>query len=66
VQRGRPRPIRTRLTAKVPERLLDALVKRQAIPRWSTEADVINVVDFFLSPASGMITGQVVYLGGIG
>jgi 3-oxoacyl-[acyl-carrier protein] reductase len=61
-----PGPVRTRLTAKVPERLLDALVKRQAIPRWSTEADVINVVDFFLSPASGMITGQVVYLGGIG
>jgi 3-oxoacyl-[acyl-carrier protein] reductase len=61
-----PGPLRSRLTAKVPDRLLDALVKRQAIPRWSTEADVINVVDFFLSPDSGMITGQVVYLGGVG
>jgi 3-oxoacyl-[acyl-carrier protein] reductase len=61
-----PGPVRTRLTSAVPDHLLDALVKRQAIPRWSTEADVINVVDFFLSPASGMVTGQVVYLGGVG
>jgi len=28
-------------------------------------ADVANVVDFFLSPRSGFVTGQVLYLGGV-
>ncbi|MEL7479465.1 MAG: oxidoreductase, partial [Pseudomonadota bacterium] len=29
------------------------------------EDDVINVVDFFISPRSEFITGQVIYLGGV-
>lgn len=59
-----PSPIRTRLLAGVPEQKLEALIQRQAIRRWAEPADVINVIDFFLSPASDMITGQVIYLGG--
>jgi hypothetical protein len=27
---------------------------------------VANVIDFFLRPESGLVTGQVVYLGGVG
>jgi 3-oxoacyl-[acyl-carrier protein] reductase len=28
--------------------------------------DVANVVDFFLSPRSDFVTGQIIYLGGVG
>jgi 3-oxoacyl-[acyl-carrier protein] reductase len=59
-----PSPIHTALTRNVPADKLDRLVQRQAVPRWAEPGDVANVVDFFLSPCSGMVTGQVVYLGG--
>jgi 3-oxoacyl-[acyl-carrier protein] reductase len=59
-------PIRTRLLQGVSDEKLNALVKRQAVPKWADFRDVINVVDFFLKPESGLITGQVVYLGGLG
>lgn len=61
-----PSVIATALTAGVPTYQLDALIQRQAIRREATAADVANVVDFFLSPKSDLITGQVVYLGGLG
>jgi 3-oxoacyl-[acyl-carrier protein] reductase len=59
-----PSPIQTDLTRNVSMDKLDRLVQRQAVPRWAEPGDVANVVDFFLSPCSGMVTGQVVYLGG--
>lgn len=61
-----PSPIRTRLVEGVPEGKLQALIDRQAIPRWAEPEDVVNVVDFFLRPESGMVTGQVIYLAGVG
>ncbi len=61
-----PSPIRTDLIRNVPEEKLDALVGQQSIRRWATPEDVFNAIDFFLKPESGMITGQVIYLGGIG
>lgn len=61
-----PSPVRTRLTESVPEEKIGRLLRRQAIPRWAEASDVINVVDFFLRPESAMVTGQVVYLGGVG
>jgi 3-oxoacyl-[acyl-carrier protein] reductase len=60
-----PVPIDTDLTRGVPKDKLDALVARQAIRRFGTCEDVAHVVDFFLDPASGFVTGQVVYLGGV-
>jgi 3-oxoacyl-[acyl-carrier protein] reductase len=45
---------------------IERLLARQAIPRWAESSDVANVVDFFLRPESAMVTGQVVYLGGVG
>lgn len=60
-----PGPIETDLIRGVPAETIDRLVARQAIPRRGTPADVINVVDFFLRPESSMVTGQVVYLGGV-
>ncbi|MEZ5292941.1 MAG: SDR family oxidoreductase [Vicinamibacterales bacterium] len=59
-----PSPIKTRLTANVPEATIEKLVQRQPRPGWATADDVYNVVEFFARPESGMVTGQVVYLGG--
>jgi 3-oxoacyl-[acyl-carrier protein] reductase len=60
-----PAPIRTDLIRGVPDAKLHELVGRQAIKRFGTVEDVINVIDFFLSPRSDFVTGQVVYLGGV-
>jgi 3-oxoacyl-[acyl-carrier protein] reductase len=59
-----PSPIRTRLTAGVPDKAMQKLLDRQPIPKWAEFDDVANVIDFFLSPRSALVTGQVVYLGG--
>ncbi len=61
-----PAPIRTDLIKGVGEEKINALVKQQAIHKLAEFQDVSNVIDFFLSPLSGMITGQVIYLGGVG
>ncbi|HZN35594.1 MAG TPA: SDR family oxidoreductase [Pirellulaceae bacterium] len=61
-----PSPIRTDLLRNVPEEKLQALIDRQAIRTWAEPQDVINIVDFFLKPESRHVTGQVLYLGGLG
>ena len=60
-----PTPVATDLIAGVPREKIDNLIRRQAIPRMGTHEDVANAVDFFLSPASGLVTGQILYLGGV-
>lgn len=60
-----PTPIDTDLVKNVPADKMEALVARQCIKRFGTFEDVKNVIDFFLKPESGFITGQVIYLGGV-
>lgn len=60
-----PTPVQTDLIKNVPKAKMEALLSRQAIRRYGEVADVINVVDFFLSPLSSFVTGQVIYLGGV-
>lgn len=60
-----PTPVPTDLIKSVPKAKMDALLARQAIQRFGAISDVINVVDFFLSPQSDFVTGQVIYLGGV-
>ena len=60
-----PSPVPTDMVRSVPRRKMDALLNRQAIPRFGTTADVVNVIEFFLNPASQLVTGQVIYLGGV-
>lgn len=60
-----PTPVETDLIKNVPKDAMERLVARQAIARMGTMDDVANVVDFFLQPSSGFITGQVLYLGGV-
>lgn len=60
-----PVPIETDLIRAVPKDKIDNLVNRQAIRRLGRFEDVANVVDFFIQPGSGFVTGQVLYLGGV-
>lgn len=60
-----PVPIETDLIRGVPKGKIAQLVERQAIKRLGTCADVANVCDFFLNEASGFVTGQIIYLGGV-
>lgn len=60
-----PTPVDTDLIRSVPKEKIDMIVAQQAVRRLGTLEDVANVVDFFVSPASGFITGQTLFLGGI-
>ena len=60
-----PPAIPTDLIKGVPKDKLDRLLARQAIHRFGTFDDVINVIDFFLRAESNFVTGQVIYLGGV-
>ena len=59
-----PTVIRTDLIKGVPDKKLEGLLRRQAISRFGTFEDVVNIVDFFIRPESAFVTGQIVYLGG--
>jgi 3-oxoacyl-[acyl-carrier protein] reductase len=60
-----PTPIKTDLIRSVPKEKLEAVIARQAIPRFGSFEDVANVIDFFLRPESAFITGQRLFLGGV-
>jgi len=60
-----PTPVETDLIRSVPKDKIDMIVAQQAVRRLGTFEDVANVVDFFVSPASGFVTGQTIYLGGV-
>jgi 3-oxoacyl-[acyl-carrier protein] reductase len=60
-----PTPIKTDLVGGVPVEKMQNLIARQAIKRYGEMRDVIQVIDFFISPGSDFITGQVIFLGGI-
>jgi len=60
-----PTPIKTDLIRGIPSEKLEALISRQAIKRYGEMRDVIQVIDFFIDPASDFVTGQVIFLGGI-
>lgn len=60
-----PGPVETGLIKGVPKEKIDKILEGMAIKRLGTFEDVSNVVDFFVSPSSGYVTGQVIYLGGV-
>ena len=61
-----PTPIDTDLLRGVGEEKIRRLMEQQAVTRMAQPSDVAHVIDFFLHPMSHMITGQVIYLGGLG
>lgn len=60
-----PSPIDTDLIRSVPTDKIQRIVDSLAIKRLGTFEDVVNVIDFFIRPESGYVTGQVIYLGGV-
>ena len=60
-----PSPIMTDLIKNVDKGKIMQLLEQQAIPQFAEFGDVANLIDFFLSGNSKMITGQIIYLGGI-
>jgi len=60
-----PTPTETDLIRNIPNSKIDDLLNRQAIGRLSTYEDVLNVIEFYNNSNSGMVSGQVIYLGGI-
>lgn len=60
-----PNPIETDLIKVIPKSKLDELITKQTIKKLGTFEDVLNVIDFFTNEKSGMITGQIIYLGGL-
>ncbi len=60
-----PSPVKTDLIKNVQADKLDYLINQQAIKRHCEFSDISNVIDFFISPASDFITGQIIYLGGV-
>jgi 3-oxoacyl-[acyl-carrier protein] reductase len=60
-----PTPVETDLVRNVPAEKMERLLRMQAIQRYGTFEDIVNVVDFFLREESAFVTGQVIYLGGV-
>ena len=60
-----PGPIDTNLLRGVPREKVEALVNRQVVQRMSSPEDVWNTVEFLLGETSGMISGEVLHVGGV-
>lgn len=60
-----PSPVKTDLIKNISEEKMKSLLEQQAISDFATFKDITNVIEFFISDKSHMITGQVIYLGGV-
>ena len=60
-----PPTIKTDFMEDATEEQIQNLLDRHAIKRLGQYSDVSNVTDFFIRPESGMVTGEVIYLGGL-
>lgn len=60
-----PTPIQTDLIKAIPKDKIAELLNKQAIKRFGTFEDIINVIEFFCDERSSFITGQIIYLGGV-
>ena len=60
-----PTPIKTDLIKAVPKDKINELLSKQAIKRFGTFEDILNVFEFFCDDKSSFITGQIIYLGGV-
>ncbi len=60
-----PPAVKTDLIRGVEESKMKKLLQRQAIHRYGDMNEIANVIDFFIDPRNKMVTGQIVYLGGV-
>lgn len=61
-----PTPVETDLIRSVPPEKISRIVNSLAIKRLGRLEDIANVIDFLVKPESDYITGQIIYLGGVG
>lgn len=61
-----PGPAETDLTAHVPREKLEAIFGQMAIHRFTTLDEIAYAVEVFTRPGAAALTGQVLYLGGVG
>ncbi len=59
-----PGPIDTGLIAKIDPAKIEAIVARQIIPRRAAPDDVGDVVSLLLDRRAGMISGEIIHIGG--
>lgn len=57
--------IESDMLAQLPREKIDAIIAGLPVPRFANAQDILNVVDFFAAEASGYITAQTVFLGGV-
>lgn len=60
-----PAAVETNLIRNVPAEKIQDILDKQAIHRYAKPEEVLNVVDFFISDKSDMVSGQTIYLGGV-
>lgn len=60
-----PTPVKTDLIKAVPKEKLDKFLERQSVHRFSTPDDIVKIIDFFITKENDMITGQIIYMGGV-
>lgn len=59
-----PGPVDTNLIAKIESAKIDAIVARQIITRRATPDDVWDIVALLLEQRAGMISGEIIHVGG--
>ena len=60
-----PNPVKTDLIKGVSEEKVQKVLDKQLLNRYGTYEDILNIIDFYTSPQSSMITAQILYLGGV-
>ncbi len=57
--------LETDMLRQLPREQVEKVVADLPLARMATPGDILNVVDFFASPASGYVTAQTIFLGGV-
>jgi len=57
--------IPTDMLEQLPKDKIAAVIAALPLPRYATEDDILNVLDFFASERSSYVTAQTVFLGGV-
>jgi len=60
-----PSPVKTDLIKNIGDEKIKKLLDKQAIHRFADFNDIVNVINFYIDNRSSMITGQIIYLGGV-
>jgi 3-oxoacyl-[acyl-carrier protein] reductase len=53
------------MLSQLPRDKIEAIIASLPVPRFATAEDILNVIDFFAADASGYVTAQTLFLGGV-